>query len=325
MMRIRCACIALLAAAFIAVLPGNGSAADAPAASLKQALAELQVPPAWMANTPVHWDTNKPWKDARLEIRRLLGLDDTSVRQGVKLTWLYAQKGDIGDGHELPMYLFMSGNYAWAALEYPKHLRKVAHQGATHAYRSYASCLAHFAEFKPALQVLDEALKDLPAAPWRISSMAGVHEQYGDIAVKMSDLATAKAHYAEAMRLFPASDQPYGRHLLPRYVARVKTKLDLLAAKSLASARLRDGIYTGKTPGYAESKELEVTLKIAAGKIKDVTVKHEEKIDLNATRIVPQRIVEKQSVYVDGVTGATITSQGIVEGAFQALKQAGLQ
>jgi uncharacterized protein with FMN-binding domain len=54
-------------------------------------------------------------------------------------------------------------------------------------------------------------------------------------------------------------------------------------------------------------------------------VKHEEKIDLNATQIVPQRMVEKQSVQVDGITGATITSQAIVEGAFQALKQAGLQ
>ncbi len=54
-------------------------------------------------------------------------------------------------------------------------------------------------------------------------------------------------------------------------------------------------------------------------------VKHEEKIDLNATRIVPQRIIEKQSVQVDAVTGATVTSQAIVEGAFQALKQAGLQ
>jgi uncharacterized protein with FMN-binding domain len=48
------------------------------------------------------------------------------------------------------------------------------------------------------------------------------------------------------------------------------------------------------------------------------------KIDLSATKFVPQQSIEKQSLRVDGVTGATITSQGIVEGAFQALKQAGL-
>ena len=142
-------------------LASVGTSAGAPGPSLQQALADLKVPLDWIASTPVHWDTNKPWKDARLEIRRLLALDDASVRQGVKLTWLYAQKGDIGDGHELPMYLFMSGNYAWAMLEYPKYLKKVAGTGATHAYRCYASCLAHFGEYTQALHVIDEAMNDL--------------------------------------------------------------------------------------------------------------------------------------------------------------------
>lgn len=325
MMRPRCQALIVAAVAFTGLLRGVTTAAEAPAPSLQQALAQLQIPPAWFANTTVHWDTNKPWQDARLEIRRLLALDDASIREGVKLTWLYSQKGDIGDGHELPMYLFMSGNYAWAALEYPKHLKRVANTGATHGYRSYASCLAHFGEYRPALQVLDQALKDLPAAPWRINSMAGIHEQCGDLYAKLGDLANARKHYAEAIRLYPTSNQPYGRHLLPRNVARVKTKVDLLDMKSLATARLRDGRYTGKAPAYAESKDIEVTLTIASGKISNLTVAHEEKIDLNATKIIPQRIIEKQSVQVDGVTGATVTSQAIVEGAFQALKQAGLQ
>jgi uncharacterized protein with FMN-binding domain len=299
--------------------------AAVPGPSLQQALAELKVPPDWVAATPIHWDTNKPWKDARLEIRRLLALDTNSVREGVKLTWLYAQKRDIGDGHELPMYLFMSGNYAWATLEYSKHLKKVGGTGATHAFRCYASCLAHFGEYKQALQVLGDAMKDLPADPWRISSRAGIQEHYGDIYAKTGNIAKAREHYAEAMRLYPTSNQPYGRHLLVRNVAKVKSKLDLLAMQSLATARLRDGSYTGKAAGYSETKDLEVTVTIASGKIGNVSVKHEEKIDLDATRIIPQRIVDKQSVQVDAVTGATVTSQGIVEGAFQALKQAGLQ
>ena len=54
------------------------------------------------------------------------------------------------------------------------------------------------------------------------------------------------------------------------------------------------------------------------------SLRGEEKIDLSATKLVPQQIIKQQSLQVDGVTGATITSQGIVEGAFQALKQAGL-
>jgi fumarate reductase flavoprotein subunit len=95
--------------------------------------------------------------------------------------------------------------------------------------------------------------------------------------------------------------------------------------QSLATPRLRDGVFTGKALGYSDKKDLEVTVTIGAGKIADVSVRHEEKIDLNATRIVPLRIVERQTVQVDGVTGATVTSQAIVEDAFQALKQAGLQ
>ena len=297
----------------------------APSPSLDQALAQLKVPPDWMATTPISWDVNQPWKDARLEIRRLLALDDTSVRQGVKLTWLYAQKGDIGDGHELPMYLFMSGNYAWAALEYPKHLKKVAGTGATHAYLCYASCLAHFGESTQALQVLNQAMNDLPAKPWRIANTANIHNHYGDLYAKTGDLAKAREHYAEAIRLYPTSDQPYGRHLLPRQAAKVKTKLDLLTMQSLATTRLRDGTYIGRALGYSDKKDLEIVVTIRAGKIANVTVKHEEKIDLNATTIIPQRIVGKQSLQVDGVTGATVTSQAIVDGAFQALKTAGLQ
>jgi uncharacterized protein with FMN-binding domain len=327
MMRTQLKVIGLLAAGLLvmALPPRAGSADATPPPSLAQALAQLKVPPDWLAITPVAWDTAKPWKDARLEIRRLLALDDAAVRQGVKLTWLYAQKGDIGDGHELPMYLFMSGNYAWATLEYPRHLKKVVGTGATHAYLCYASCLAHFGEYTQALHVLDEAMNDLPPEPWRSANTANIHNHYGDLYAKMGDLAKAREHYTEAMRLYPTSDQPYGRHLLPRYVAKVKAKLDLLTLKSWATTRLRDGAYTGRALGYSDKKDLEVTVTIRAGKISDVKVKHEEKIDLNATRIIPQRIVEKQSLQVDGVTGATVTSQAIVEGAFRALRQAGLQ
>jgi uncharacterized protein with FMN-binding domain len=327
MMRARFGCLLLVAVGFLLAAPPHeaASAGASPSPSLQQELTGLKVPPDWIAVTPIAWDINKPWKDARLEIRRLLALEDASVRQGVKLTWLYAQKGDIGDGHELPMYLFMSGNYAWAALEYPKHLKKARGTGATHAYRCYASCLAHFGESTQALHVLDEAMNDLPARPWRIANTASLHDHYGDLYGKMGDLAKARQHYTEAMRLYPTSDQPYGRHLLPRNVAKVRTKLDLLDLQSLATTRLRDGAYTGKALGYSDKKDLEVTVTIRAGKISDVRVEHEEKIDLNATKIVPRRMVEKQSVQVDGVTGATITSQAIVQGAFQALKQAGLQ
>jgi uncharacterized protein with FMN-binding domain len=309
-----------IASAACLAFPAAAQPNQAP--SLAQALAQLKVPPDWFAQTAIPWDTNKPWKDARLEIRRLLALDEAHIRQGVKLTWLYAQKRDIGDGHELPMYLFMSGHYAWAVLEYPKHLKSVAGKGATHAYLCYASCLEHFQAYDQALAVLNQALDDLPPKPWRIANQANIHNHLGDYYVKVGHLAKATEHYQQAIRLYPTSDQPYGRHLLPRRVAQVQTKLDLMTLEELRTLRLRDGVYLGKALGYADKKDLEVTVTIRHGRIADVSVKHEEKIELNATVLVPQRIVAKQSLKVDGITGATVTSQAIVEGAFQALKQA---
>ncbi|MGE5610082.1 MAG: FMN-binding protein [Bacillota bacterium] len=292
--------------------------------SLKEAMDQLKVPPEWMDATPVNWDTNRPWKDARLEIRRLLAIDEAHARQGVKLTWLYAQKGDIGDGHELPMYLFMSGNYAWAIREYPGYLQKIQEHGPTHAYLCYASCLAHFGEYAKALEQLDRAMKDLPPKPWAISSMANVHNAYGDLYVQMGQIDKAKQHYAEAIRLYPTSDQPYGRHLLHRYAAKVQTKLDLLTMQGLEMAKLRDGVYLGKSLGYGDTN-MEVTVTIAGGKIADMQVKHQEKIELGATRIIPRQIIARQSLKVDAVTGATVTSQAIVDGTFEALKKAGLK
>jgi uncharacterized protein with FMN-binding domain len=294
--------------------------------SMKDTLARLKVPPDWFAGVKIDWDMAKPWKDGRVEVRRLLALDDPDkVRQGVKITWLYAQKGDIGDGHEISLYLFLSGNYDWALLEYPKYLQKVAGNGATHGYLCYASCFAHFGEYAKALEVLDKAMADLPKPPWRITSTANIWNRRGDICVEMGDLAKAKQCYGEALRLYPTSDQPNGRHLLARNAAKVQTKLDLMTMASLQSAKLRDGVYTGKSLGYSDTQDMLTTVTIKDGKIADVQVKHQEKIDLGATRIVPKRIVDAQSLKVDAVTGATITSQAIVDGAFQALKQAGLQ
>jgi len=292
---------------------------------LKAALAQLKIPPDWFTTTPVNWNTNKPWKEARLEIRRLLALDDAKVREGVKLTWLYAQKGDIGDGHELPMYLFMSGNYAWATVEYPKHLQKVKGAGATHAYLCYASCLEHFNEFDQAMTVLNQAMNDLPARPWRINNQAKINEQFGDVYAKMGNVTKAREHYAEALRLYPTSDQPYGRHLLPRYLAKIKNKVDLLTLNDLKLGSLKDGTYIGKTLGYSDKKEMEVIVTIKGGRIANLKVNHEEKIDLNATTLIPQRIVAQQSLKVDAITGATVTSQAIVDGALLALKKAGLK
>jgi uncharacterized protein with FMN-binding domain len=96
-----------------------------------------------------------------------------------------------------------------------------------------------------------------------------------------------------------------------------------MALRSLATATLRDGQYRDKALGYAG--DINLTVRITDGKIADIELKHEEKIDQNACVLVPQQIVDRQSLQVDAISGATVTQQAIVNGVFRCLKKAGLQ
>ena len=94
------------------------------------------------------------------------------------------------------------------------------------------------------------------------------------------------------------------------------------AAESLGA--LTDGVYAGTGAGKMAEIACEVT--VEGGKITAVTVtEHSETPGLcdAALESVPAQIVEKQSLDVDLVSGATGTSQGILDAAKAALAQAG--
>ncbi|MCX8038602.1 MAG: FMN-binding protein [Candidatus Sumerlaeia bacterium] len=290
---------------------------------LKEALAALKIPPDWFASTPVNYDTRQPWEKARLEIRRLLALEPEKRREAIKLTWLYAQKKDIGNGHELPMYLFMGGEFAWAIVEYQKFLATDAAKEDVHSRLCLAACYRHFGEYNKALEVLADALQHLPGPPWRIAREADIADAMGDLYAEMGLINYAKEQYKKAIALYPTSNQPYGRQELHRRAAKVQTKLKFLEGQSVESGRFRDGTYSGKSLGYVG--DIVATVVVQNGKIADIRLQHEEKIDLDATTIIPQRILAKQSLKVDGITGATVTYQAIVDACFQALLKAAEQ
>lgn len=313
-------CLAGLARSAAAQNSTTSTSAAKP--SLAAALARLKVPPDWFDSVKVSYDTTKPWKDARLEVRRLLGLGGASAREAIKITYIYKQKNDIGNGHEYPMYLFMGGEYAWAIPEYVKFLAATQDED-THSRLCLAACYRHFGEYAKAIEVLSVAMARLPGPPWRIAREADVHDVLGDVFADMGDLAQARQHYEKAVALYPTSNQPFGRQELHRRAAKVQAKIDLLDRRAIESGQLRDGIFTGKSLGY--NGDVEVTVTIKSGKIADIQVKHEEKIDLGATVVIPERIIAKQSLKVDGISGATVTYDALVDAAFQALKKAGLK
>lgn len=98
--------------------------------------------------------------------------------------------------------------------------------------------------------------------------------------------------------------------------------MSLVGCGSKAPAYV-DGTYEGT--GKGEIGDIAVSVEVKDGKIADVqVVEHEETEGISDPAIadVPNSIVEKNSTEVDGVAGATGTSNGIKEAVSKALEGA---
>ena len=309
--------------------PTDAVAAEAAAAAqLEKELAELTIPPAWLADVTSQWDMNKPWSDGRQEIRRLLGKgDDASRREGVKLMWDYKTKDDMGDGHEYGMYLFLGGEPLWAIVAFRERLAVDLSEFKWPPYfgaNALASLYTDRGLYSAAEKVLKDTLTWKPPEPqWTEMRLAESHDALGDLYAAWARLDDARTHYQESVRLYPLGKPPYGRHLLPRRAKKVQNKLDLLSMRSLEGATLKDGTWKHTALGY--SGDVHVNVTISGGRIDAINIQHKEKIDQGAATTIPQRIVESQSLAVDGVSGATVTKDAIVSGTLEALRKAGLK
>ncbi|MEG0504647.1 MAG: FAD-dependent oxidoreductase, partial [Raoultibacter sp.] len=91
-----------------------------------------------------------------------------------------------------------------------------------------------------------------------------------------------------------------------------------------AAEAYKPGTYTGKADGKFNTIEVEADFSETA--IKDIRIiNHEEtrRIAAPAIEMIPQRIIEHQGLGVDTVTGATLTSLGIINATTDCVKQAG--
>ncbi len=89
------------------------------------------------------------------------------------------------------------------------------------------------------------------------------------------------------------------------------------------SNAFKEGTYTGT--GAGKNGDVKVEVKLSKDKIESVKVKeHSETADIVAPAVekIPKEIVNKQSVDVDVVSGATLISDAIIGGATEALKSA---
>ena len=86
---------------------------------------------------------------------------------------------------------------------------------------------------------------------------------------------------------------------------------------------LKDGVYTGTGIGYGGN--ITVQLTVSGGRMTDLTITNAEKETaayFNRAKKLTASILEKQSAEVDVVSGATYSSEGIIEAVKNAIKQA---
>ena len=291
--------------------------------SLAARVQQLEVPPKWLADVTTTYDTSQPWKDARLHIRALLGKNEEPARkEAVKLTWLYLQKNDIGNGHEYPMYLFLGGEEVWAVAAHEQFLAKKHENEPIHAYLSLASLYTRFKEFGKAEKLLRRAMDGVPEGEWLFTRSADVHSAYGKLYVAWGKVDKAKDHFSRAADMYPASTHPWTQKDKQRKSADALAKLQVLEAGDFADAGLKDGTFKGTSLGYTGN--INVTVTVQDGRLTNIDVQHTEKIDQGAAYIIPRWIVNAQSLQVDGISGATITKDAIVNATYRALKRAGL-
>lgn len=107
----------------------------------------------------------------------------------------------------------------------------------------------------------------------------------------------------------------------PDLTAQQRIELEAEANRKI-SGLVRDGEFTGSAVG--KMADIQVTVTVRGGLIRSIQIEEEETTGLGdrAASQVAERIIRAQSVNVDNLGGATISSKAVKEAVAQALEQA---
>lgn len=108
------------------------------------------------------------------------------------------------------------------------------------------------------------------------------------------------------------------------YLGKEHKEIRNLPLDGVDFSRLNDGIYVGEYDGgmyKMRANKIQVT--VAAGKVTEIkALEHKENQKPEFLDKLYGRVIEAQSLQVDTISGATITSKAYLKGAEEALKQA---
>lgn len=93
-----------------------------------------------------------------------------------------------------------------------------------------------------------------------------------------------------------------------------------------ASGKFKDGTYTGEGTGMSKQKQVKVEVKVESGKISDIKVVEQEEtptlFDGVEKNLIPEIIKKQGTEDIEAVSGATLSSNGVIEAVNNALKGA---
>jgi len=148
-------------------------------------------------------------------------------------------------------------------------------------------------------------------------------QQRGEVHLLAGDLCRLAGRLDDAIEFYEkALNEPAYRNedYASRYKARATDSIEAIRLFDKANiSQVADGTYSDSSIGYNGPVEVQVT--VSSGKIDSVKItKHEEKQFYAAITDTTGQIVDKQGVTnIDATSGATITSQAIVNATAKAL------
>lgn len=95
------------------------------------------------------------------------------------------------------------------------------------------------------------------------------------------------------------------------------------SSQAVVNTRYADGSFEGTAKGFGGDVKVAVTIEMdEIIKVDLIDASHEDEAYLSMAMEIPKQIVEKQTVSVDVVSGATYSSNGIIEAVKVALHEA---
>lgn len=158
-----------------------------------------------------------------------------------------------------------------------------------------------------------------------VAKVYGQTPSFNEAFINAGDALRAAGRHDEAIDYYQKvldRNQARNAEYLARFCGRASDSINAIRLFDQADVtKVADGQYVDKAVGYNADVEVQVT--VEGGKITKVDVtKHREKQFYAALTDTPRQIMDTQGVRdIDGTSGATITSQAIVNATARALAQ----